>query len=92
MDEKPPSFTITDRRKFTTDGDLRAESSTEPTREESPAEKPVENGARVITMPSPRQEEPKPVEPAEEAAPEEPLAGPSAEESAEQHAAYEQST
>jgi hypothetical protein len=88
MDEKPPSFTVTDRRKFTLEGDLRNDSS-EPAREETASEKP-ETGARVITMPSPKQaEEPQP--PVVEPVAEEPLAGPSAQESAEQHLAYEQS-
>jgi hypothetical protein len=92
MEEKPPSFTVTDRRKFTVEGDLREEAA-----QESPAERSADTTARVITMPSPKQEEPKPVEAAPEtaqepASAEELLAGPSAQESAEQHAAYEQSS
>jgi hypothetical protein len=92
MEEKPPSFTVTDRRKFTVEGDLREEATPE-----SPAERSADTTARVITMPSPKQEEPKPVEAAPEtaeepASAEELLAGPSAQESAEQHAAYERSS
>jgi hypothetical protein len=85
MDEKPPSFTVTDRRKFTVEGELRDEAT--PTQDPA-ADKQADSGARVITMPSPRQEEAKPAEPA----PRETLAGPSAKESDEQHAAYQQST
>jgi Domain of unknown function (DUF1844) len=96
MDEKPPTFTVTDRRKFTIEGELRDEAAAS-AQEEPASEKAGETGARVFTMPSPRQDEPKPVEPevetvAETSAPEELLAGPSAEESAAQHTAYNQST
>lgn len=92
MEEKPPSFTVTDRRKFTIEGDPRQDADTTPD-EESAAERSTETGARVITMPSPKQEEPKPVEAAPEPMPkEEEVAGPSAQESAEQHAAYQQSS
>lgn len=84
MEEKPSSFTVTDRRKFTLEGEVRDEA---PTEQES-AER-SETTARVINFPKP--EEPKPVETAETAPPEENLAGPSAQESAEQHAAYQQS-
>jgi len=99
MEEKPPSFIVTDRRKFTIEGDLRdqdAASSPEKAAEERAADRPVESSARLITMPSPKQEQPKPAEAAPEtepepAAAEDLLAGPSAQESAEQHAAYQQS-
>lgn len=99
MEEKPPLFTVTDRRKFTTEGDLRdpdATSSPEKAAEERADDRPVESSARIITMPSPKQEEPKPAEAAPETEPEpvateDLLAGPSAQESAEQHAAYQQS-
>jgi Domain of unknown function (DUF1844) len=88
MEEKPPSFTVTDRRKFTLEGDPRDE-ATNSTEQESANEHPSDTTARVITMPSPKQEEPKP---ADAALPEEELTGPSAQESAEQHAAYQQSS
>jgi hypothetical protein len=91
MEEKPPSFTVTDRRKFTLEGDPRDEAaiSAEP---ESAPERPSDSSARIITMPSPRQEEPKAADIAQDTtAPEEELTGPSAQESAEQHAAYQQS-
>src|SRR5215471_14804780 len=92
MEEKPPSFTVTDRRKFTLEGDPRQDAETARD-EESSAERSAETSGRVITMPSPKQEEPKPVEAATESTPkEEELAGPSAQESAEQHAAYEESS
>jgi len=89
MEEKPPAFTVSDRRKFTLDGELRDEdiASNRDERSEKPAE-----SARVITMPSPKQEEAQPAEPVAETSHEETLAGPSAEESAVQHAAYQQSS
>jgi hypothetical protein len=87
MEEKPPSFTVTDRRKFTLEGDPRDEAATE---QETTAEH-VDTTARVINFP--KSEESKPAEPkaAEPAPPEEELSGPSAQESADQHAAYQQS-
>jgi len=86
MDEKPPSFTVTDRRKFTLEGDPRDEAASS---EEQSTER-ADNTARVINFPKP--EETKPAEPAPALAPpEEELAGPSAQESADQHAAYQQS-
>lgn len=89
MDEKPPAFTVTDRRKFTFEGERRDDAPATP--EEPAAEKPFESSARIITMPSPKQEETAPA--AEPAVVEEEVhAGPSAQESAEQHAAYKQSS
>jgi len=83
MEEKPPSFTVTDRRKFTLEGDPRDEATTE---QETTAEH-ADTTARVINFPKP--EEPKPTE---TAPPEEELTGPSVQESADQHAAYQQSS
>jgi HD-GYP domain-containing protein (c-di-GMP phosphodiesterase class II) len=93
MEEKPPSFTVTDRRKFTLEGEPRDESET-PTAQQEATERPAESTARVINFPKPEpKEETKPVEAAQSAGkPEEKLAGPSAQESAEQHAAYQQSS
>jgi hypothetical protein len=91
MEEKPPSFTVTDRRKFTLEGDPRDEAET--TTQEEATERSAESTARVINFPKPEvKEEPKPAEPAQPAAQPEELAGPSAQESAEQHAAYQQSS
>jgi Domain of unknown function (DUF1844) len=84
MEEKPPSFTVTDRRKFTLEGDPRDEATTAAEPESAPEH--ADTTARVINFPKP--EEPKPTE---TAPPEEELTGPSAQESADQHAAYEQS-
>lgn len=82
MEEKPSSFTVTDRRKFTLEGDPR-----DNTTAEQESEQGSDTTARVINFPKP--EEPK----AAEAGPvEEQIPGPSAQESAEQHAAYEQSS
>jgi hypothetical protein len=86
MEEKPPSFTVTDRRKFTLEGDPRDEAATS---EEQSTER-AETTARVINFPKPEETKPAEPEPAP-APPEEELAGPSAQESAEQHAAYQRS-
>ncbi len=83
MEEKPPSFTVTDRRKFTLEGDPRDEATPE---QETTAEH-AETTARVINFPKPEE-----LKPTETAPPEEELPGPSAQESADQHAAYEQSS
>jgi hypothetical protein len=90
MAEKPPSFTINDRRKFTLEGDPREEVATSP-EQEPVAERPAETTARVITMPSPKTEEAPPAE-AVAPAPEEELTGPSAQESAQGQVAYQQSS
>ena len=85
MTDKQPSFTVTDRRKFTMEGDVRDESASSeqevPVQTAPPAEK---QDAKVIAMPAP----PAP----EEAQQEEPVPQPSAQEAAAQHAAYEQSS
>lgn len=84
MDEKQPAFTVTDKRKFTMEGELRddAPAAAEETAPEKPAEK-------VVTMPSPPEREAA----APEQAPEEPeLPQFTAKETAEQHAAYKESS
>lgn len=83
MDEKQPSFTVTDRRKFTLEGELRDESSSTPVEVE--VERPATTAANnVVTMPSPEgHEEP----PAEEDVPQF-----SEKETAEQNAAYRESS
>jgi hypothetical protein len=102
MAEKTPSFTVSDRRKFTLEGDLRDE-AVAPTKEETPAPPPPaaqpeqaaesKPGPRLVTNPPAPAEEPSAAheEPAaleqEELLPE-----PSAQESAEQHEAYKQSS
>jgi Domain of unknown function (DUF1844) len=89
MAEKPPSFTVSDRRKFTLEGELRDEpAAVEEANPALPAQ-PIEStsGPRLVTTP------PQPSE--KEVAPEEdqePLPEPTPEESAEQHAAYQQSS
>lgn len=64
MEEKPPVFTVTDRRKFTLEGELRDETKETSTPEE--ATKPVQRpeaapeapaGPRLVTMPSPKKAE-----------------------------------
>ncbi|MFZ0630081.1 MAG: DUF1844 domain-containing protein [Acidobacteriaceae bacterium] len=92
MDEKQPTFTVTDRRKFTLEGELR-EDAPAAEREETAAEKPATEPAapvseKVVTMPSPEKREPM-----AQGEPEEPdLPQFTAQESAEQDAAYQESS
>lgn len=78
MDDKQTSFTVTDRRKFTLDGELRDEADREP-KEEKLAD-------NVVTMPAPA--------PPQEAQPDEEPEMPqfTAQETAEQDAAYQKSS
>jgi hypothetical protein len=86
MAEKPPSFTVSDRRKFTLEGELRDES---PAKDQTiPAATEPPPGPRLVTTPPP----PPPAEEAAQPVDEEALPDPTAEESAEQHAAYQQSS
>lgn len=60
MEEKPPVFTVKDRRKFTHEGELRDGAEETSTQQETakPAEKPaVSEGPRLVTMPSPKKAE-----------------------------------
>lgn len=75
MTEKPPQFTVTDRRKFTLEGALRDESAA---MQDAPAQPETKNepeakGPKLVTMPGPKADpEPEPApEPAkaEEPAP-----------------------
>ena len=73
MSEKPPVFTVTDRRKFTLDGELRDEAATaqeEAAKPKPEAAKPestdASKGPRLVTMPTP----PAPAEPTPFPAPE----------------------
>jgi hypothetical protein len=94
MDEKQPAFTVTDRRKFTIEGELR---------DESPADQPAEAPpapSNVVTMPSPASgPATAPAQPEPDLSPDqaEPPADAdvpqfSAQETAEQHAAYQESS
>jgi hypothetical protein len=95
MSEKPPAFTVTDRRKFNLDGEPREESSPEI---HQPTSTPIETAPESSQRQAPTQalqEETGPVvvatpETEEEAVPE--LAELTAEETSEQHAAYQQSS
>ncbi|MFZ0661866.1 MAG: DUF1844 domain-containing protein [Acidobacteriaceae bacterium] len=53
MSEKPPAFTVTDRRKFTLEGELRdgAEETAKPATKSEPAPEPPA-GPRLVTTPS----------------------------------------
>lgn len=72
MPEKPPQFTVTDRRKFTLEGELREDAAEEPT-PAPPAEKPTEakpepaSGPRLVTPPSHTQPAAAPPEPSPKA-------------------------
>ena len=89
MREKEPQFTVTDRRKFTLDGDIRDDAPAVEQREaEPPAAAPAASAAseKVVTMPPP--------ESREAAVPEEEAELPqfTAQETAEQDAAYQESS
>jgi hypothetical protein len=98
MSEKPSSFTVSDRRKFTLEGELRDETASAATEETAPAPaaKEAAPGPRLVTTPSaPDLQPPAPEPPAPDSTAnedEEPLPEPTAQESAEQHAAYQQSS
>jgi Domain of unknown function (DUF1844) len=96
MAEKPPAFTVADRRKFTLEGDLRDEQPqpAEPTQSTTPETPFTPAAAPAQPAPGPRLVTP-PAAPATDTATldeEEPLPEPTAEESAEQHAAYKESS
>lgn len=98
MSEKPPVFTVTDRRKFTLEGDLRDESSPASAPEEAARPEPAP-GPRLVTTPSPQKESAESEKSAPEAAPEtttvEDAETPpelSAEDEAAAHHAYRQSS
>ncbi len=82
MDEKEPTFTVTDRRKFTLDGALRDDAPAAEQQEEKPAAPPAQE--KVVTMPAP--------ETKEAAAEDAELPQFTAQETAEQNAAYQESS
>ncbi len=86
MEEKEPAFTVTDRRKFTLEGELRDEA---PAAAEERAEEKAAASDNVVTMPKPPELE---AEPKQEAAEEAELPQFSARESAEQNAAYQETS
>lgn len=86
MSEKPPAFTVTDRRKFTLEGEPRDEHETP----QSEAEQ-EKSGPRLVTPPA-REEAPAPAPVAVAEPEEEPIPELTAEETAAQHAAYQQSS
>ncbi len=91
MDEKQPTFTVTDRRKFTLEGERRDDApETEPEEASAtPAATPAAPvSEKVVTMPSPETREPAALE--EPAEPELPQF--TAQETAEQDAAYQESS
>lgn len=110
MDEKQPTFTVTDRRKFTLDGEFRDDAATTEGRnaadrfESAASDAPKAVSDNVLTMPSPEHRggtsesaADAPVASEEPGEEEESLGDSelpqfSAKETAEQHAAYEQSS
>ncbi|MBV8631513.1 MAG: DUF1844 domain-containing protein [Silvibacterium sp.] len=101
MAEKTPSFTVSDRRKFTLEGELREETAA--TEEESPAQPIASKPAApeqpaAESKPGPRLVTTAPAASEEATGPEarlddeELIPEPTAQESAEQHAAYRQSS
>ena len=101
-DEKQPTFTVTDRRKFTLDGELRDDAPAaeqEPRAPEPSAPPPAPVSEKVVTMPAPADREPpassrETVAPDDAPAPTEEAELPqfTAQETAEQHAAYQESS
>ncbi len=96
MDEKQPTFTVTDRRKFTLEGDLRDDAAERTEQSEQPGQaeektaaqaKPEspEKSEKVVTMPAPEARESE-----EPQADDVPLF--TAVETAEQNAAYQESS
>lgn len=82
MDEKQPTFTVTDKRKFTLEGELRDENAAAEQPEQVPPAAPAPTN--VVTMPAPEEREEAKAEPADEAE----LPQFSPQETAEQDAAY----
>jgi hypothetical protein len=89
MDEKQPTFTVTDRRKFTMDGELRDGPSVEEHETSQPAPPASE---KVVTMPSPAEREAEHAPEREAELNEEEAPQFTAKETAEQNAAYEESS
>jgi hypothetical protein len=93
MDEKQPTFTVTDRRKFTLDGDLRDDAEAQESSKEARKTAVPDN---LVTMPAPAAsavEPPAPVVPEPEPEAQEPEAPEfTAQETAEQNAAYAESS
>ncbi len=92
MDEKQPTFTVTDKRKFTLDGELRDDAPAAEPAEEQPAA--ASASKNVVTMPAPEERENPIRENPVEAEPEDASEVPqfTAQETAEQDAAYKESS
>jgi len=86
MPEKEPSFTVTDRRKFTLDGELRPGASTD-----SPQETHAAAPAAIEEAPATAAAQ-EPVDLEGDFADEGTMPAPTAEETAEQNAAYKESS
>ncbi len=92
MDEKQPTFTVTDKRKFTLEGELRDGAPAAEEAEEQPSA--ASASTNVVTMPAPEERETPVRENPAEAEPEDASEVPqfSAQETAEQDAAYKESS
>ncbi len=93
MDEKEPQFTVIDRRKFTSEGDVRPDAAREESSHSEPkpaaAAQPVASGIHAVPQTPVPSATPSAALP-EDALPV--LEGPSAEESAQSQAAYTETT
>jgi Domain of unknown function (DUF1844) len=91
MDEKQSTFTVTDKRKFTLDGERRDDAP--PTEhEQEQAAAPPAAATKVVTMPAPETREEPQGQEAEAGAGEAELPQFSAQETAEQNVAYQESS
>ena len=90
MPEKEPQITFTDRRKISSDGEIRPEAAQKAAEEQSRAAETPQPSSSVPSAATGAAPSQAPViqESQDEAAPE----GPTAQESAESHAAYQQTT
>lgn len=94
MSEKPPVFTVTDRRKFTTEGELREEAAQAQQQEASEPQSEPKAGPRLVTK-APEAEQPATAPAAKPAANEAEQDGPpelSAQDEAAARKAYQQSS
>jgi hypothetical protein len=86
MDEKEPTFTVTDRRKFTLEGELRDEGPSAEPREEAKPEATEKSVEKAVASSAPDPQRAAAEEATEEMEPY------TAQEKAEQNAAYQEST
>lgn len=94
-EEKPPVFTVTDRRKFTLEGELRDDAAETPAQEEAAKPEPKSEpapGPRLVTTPPEKAAEPEKVQPPAEEENLEAVPEVSAQDEAAAQHAYQQSS